>query len=253
MTIYDEPEELSAAVAGRPRPLLIGLDIDGVLSPIVGHADDAVLLDGVGDAVTAVAAHPTVDVAAISGRSLAGIAQFGFGEDIHVIGSHGMEPRDGTMTDLDDIEAARLHQLDALVRAAAGRAGDGAWVESKPASVVLHVKQADPTSGATALAELRIAASEIDGAIVKPGSAVLELLTRSADKGTAMRQLAQRLGARTLVFVGDDVTDEDAFAVIGETGVTIKVGDGDTLARHRLHGPADVRTWLQRLDGHLTD
>jgi len=251
VTIYDDPDELAAVVAGLPRPLLIGLDIDGVLSPIVAHADDAVLLDGMGDAVATVAAHPAVEVAAISGRSLAGITQFGLGDDIHVIGSHGMEPRDGTMTDLDDVEVARLLRLRSLVEAAATRAGDGAWVESKPASVVLHVKQADPVSGAAALADLRAAAAQVEGTTLKPGSAVLELLTRSGDKGTAMQQLAAQLNAESLVFVGDDVTDEDAFAVVGDSGVSIKVGDGHTIAGHRVRDPADVRTWLQRLETFL--
>ena len=49
------------------------------------------------------------------------------------------------------------------------------------------------------------------------------------------------------VFVGDDVTDEDAFAVLGATDVTVKVGAADSAARHRLHDTGAVAEWLRRL------
>ena len=56
MTGYDDPADIARLVGACPRPLLVGLDVDGVLAPIVDHADDATLLDGMGAAVSAVAA-----------------------------------------------------------------------------------------------------------------------------------------------------------------------------------------------------
>ena len=114
MTGYDDPADLADHVSSSPRPLVIGLDVDGVLAPLVDHARDAVLLAGTGDAVSAVAGLDDVHVAVISGRSLDGLAQFGFGPDVHVIGSHGMETRDRPMPQLTDVERARLAMLDAL-------------------------------------------------------------------------------------------------------------------------------------------
>jgi trehalose-phosphatase len=247
VTRYDDPAEIAGRVAGCPRPLLVGLDVDGVLAPIVDHADDATLLAGMGAAVSAVAALDDVFVAVVSGRSLAGLAQFGFGDDVEMIGSHGMETRDHPMEPLTDDERALLADLDGAAVAAAGRAGSGAWVERKPASVVLHVRQADDASGATALLELADVARRLDGATVKAGSGVLEAFARHTDKGTALMALASDLGAVTTVFLGDDLTDEEAFAHLSPSDVAIKVGDADTIAPHRLLDPAAVLAFLQEL------
>ena len=190
MTGYDEPAQLAMLVAAAPRPLLVGLDVDGVLAPLVDHADDAILLDGMADAVSDLATLESVHVAVVSGRSLDGLAQFGFGPDVDVIGSHGMETRDRPMEPLDDVEAQRLAELDALAVEGADRRRHGAWIERKPASVVLHVRQADAERGRAALDALRVDAERIDGATVKAGSNVLELFARHADKGTSLMHLA---------------------------------------------------------------
>lgn len=244
MTTYDDPVELADLVTAAPRPLLIGLDVDGVLAPLVDHAHDAVLLAGTLEAVNAVTQLEGVHVAVASGRSLDGLTQFGFGTDVIVIGSHGMELRERPMEMLTVTELARLATLDALTSAAVERAGSGAWIERKPASVVLHVRQADPALGREALDSLRSDAERIAGASTKAGSNVLELFTRHANKGTALVALGARLGAATTVFVGDDITDEDAFACLGPGDTAIKVGDSDTIATHRLRDPHAVLAWL---------
>lgn len=248
MTHYDDPAVLAEIVAGSRPPLLVGLDVDGVLAPLVDHADDATLLDGTGDVVHRLAEHPGVDVAALSGRSLAGLEQFGFGEGVHVIGSHGMEWRSADVLELQPEEQHRLDTLVALAEQAADSAGAGAWVEYKPASVVLHIRQADAHAGTAACEELERQAGELDGVRVKRGQSVLELLAREGDKGSALRRLAHRLGAHTVVFAGDDVTDEDAFAALDDGDVAIKIGDADTIAPYRLRDPEAVRAWLHELD-----
>jgi len=247
VTSYDDPAEIAGRVARRPRPLLVGLDVDGVLAPIVDHADDAALLAGMEAAVSVVAALDDVYVAVVSGRSLAGLAQFGFGDDVEMIGSHGMETRDHPMEPLTDDERTLLADLDGAAVSAAERAGAGAWVERKPASVVLHVRQADDASGAIALHQLADVARRFDGATVKAGSSVLEAFARHTDKGTALMALASDLGAVTTVFLGDDLTDEEAFAHLSTGDVAIKVGDADTIAPHRLRDPHAVLTFLRAL------
>jgi trehalose-phosphatase len=244
---FDDPEALAADVRAAARPLLVGLDVDGVLAPLVDHAADAALLDGIGEAISAVAELDSVQVAVLSGRSLDGLAQFGFPHDLHVIGSHGMETRDRPIEPLDENEARRLADLGGLAEAAAREAGDGAWVERKPASVVLHVRRADPERGRVALDALADRARDVDGATAKPGSNVLELFARSADKGTALVALGAELRAATILFAGDDVTDEDAFARLGPDDIAIKVGDADTIAPHRLRDPDAVLAFLRAL------
>jgi trehalose-phosphatase len=244
---YDDPVAIARQLGAAARPTLIGLDVDGVLAPIVAHADDATLLAGMGAAISAVASLVGVDVAVVSGRSLDGLAQFDFGRDVHVIGSHGLESRDSPMAPLSATEQARLAVLDDAARICVARAGTGAWIERKPASVVLHVRQADSTAGAVALAELADRVEQVDGATIKAGDGVLEAFARHGDKGTALVELAGRLGTATTVFVGDDLTDEDAFAQLADRDVTIKVGDADTIARHRLRDPRAVLALLQAI------
>jgi trehalose-phosphatase len=247
VTSYDRPAEVAAVVAARSRPVLIGLDVDGVLAPIVDHADDAVLLDGMAVAVRDVAAMSDVHVAVVSGRSVDDLERFDFADDVEVIGSHGMESRGRPMPPLSHDERTLLARLDHAATRAAARAGEGAWVERKPASVVLHVRQADETAGTDALATLAAVVTTIDGVTSKAGSGVLEVFARHADKGTALIDLARRLGATTTVFVGDDLTDEEAFAHLDASDVTIKVGSTPTIARFRIADPGAVLAFLTSL------
>jgi trehalose-phosphatase len=244
---YDTPDDLAALVAASPRPMLIGLDVDGVLAPIVGHADAAMLVDGVLDAIHSIAHLAGVRVAVVSGRSVVDLGRFGFGADVDVIGSHGAERRDRPQVPLDDAERARLATLEGLTVAAVDRAGVGAWIERKPASVVLHIREADPTRATGALADLERNADDVEGATTKLGNGVLELFARPADKGVALLGLAGELGAVTTVFVGDDTTDEEAFARLRPGDIAIKVGETATIASHRLRDPADVLAWLRAL------
>jgi trehalose 6-phosphate phosphatase len=120
-------------------------------------------------------------------------------------------------------------------------------VEQKPASVALHFRRApERAEEAEALAE---ALAERTGLALQPGKMVIELRPHGADKGDALRRLMREppfAGARPL-FVGDDLTDEHAFAAAAELGgAGILVGaPRDTAAAWRLHGVAAVAAWLE--------
>ena len=126
-------------------------------------------------------------------------------------------------------------------------------VETKPASVALHVRNASDSDGAAALA-LATAAAESWDAHTTAGKAVLEFAVIVTDKGEAIDILRNRCAATAVVFLGDDVTDEKAFARMRDGDIGIKVGPGDTLARFRVDTPADVAAVLQYLaDARLPD
>jgi len=244
---YHDPAQLGIKVAGCELPLLIGLDIDGVLSPLVDHADDAQLLDGIADVLTRLLAANDVLVAAVSGRALSSMRTFGLPPAVRLVGSHGMEEDGRFFEPLDDAEQTRFDQLVELADAAAVAGGDGAWVEHKQASVAVHVREADKALGTAALAALAIATKGVNGTSAKPGSNVLELFTRHASKGSAVERLRTESGSRTAMFVGDDLTDEDAFAALGEADVSIKVGPAPTIAKFRLAAPENVLEFLSAL------
>ncbi len=243
---FDSPTAVAAEVLALPRLLLLGLDIDGVLAPIVAHADHARLLDGTADVLTRIAACATARVAVISGRSLDDLDRFGFPDGVERIGSHGME-RAANRISLDTTESDRYEDLRSLAEIAARQAGSGAWVELKPASVVLHVREADPGLAADSVDGLAEAAGRVEGASAMSGSGVLELFVRHGDKGSAVEQLRTEHAAGTAVFVGDDVTDERGFAALGPGDVGIKVGDAPTVADRRLPDPHAVGEFLAAL------
>jgi trehalose 6-phosphate phosphatase len=127
----------------------------------------------------------------------------------------------------------------------------GARLEVKPASVAVHVRQvADPDAARAVLDRARALA---DPALtVKPGKAVLELAVTDADKGSALRRLRADVAASGALYMGDDVTDEDGFRALEPDDVTIKVGAGETSARHRVPDTEGALAVLRRLANRLS-
>lgn len=246
----DDPALLAQRVVDQANaPLLVGLDIDGVLSPIVDHAADAQLLAGMLDDVVALSR--CTPVAVVSGRNLESIDElFAFPEHVVVVGTHGAQRR-GTITEIVGGEADRLGRFTELAERAAKLAGEGAWVEHKSLSVVLHTRRAAPGRSAEASTWLAHAFEQFNEGMLKTGHGVVELMVRPASKATAVAELRRELGAGGAVFVGDDATDEEVFASFGPDDWSIRVGPGTTLARHRLADPPAVQHFLRHLAFHL--
>lgn len=232
-------------IARHAGDLVLGLDVDGVLAPIVAHADDARLLDGVGDVLLALAAR--VPVAVVSGRSLENLeAQFHVPPGVELVGSHGLEWRSGSPVVLNRAQQSVLEQVATLADEAVMVAGAGAWRETKPTSVVLHVRQADPHQGHAAAAQLRERVADL-GVWVKQGHAVCEVMVVHTSKAAAMQRFQQRHGTSRLAFVGDDLTDEEVFRACGPHDITVRVGAGNTAARYRLADPVAVVAMLRHV------
>jgi trehalose 6-phosphate phosphatase len=238
------PAELDTALAGlaQRRPLLVASDYDGVLAPLVGDPSAAVLLPGMADVLTRLTRCDGVTVALVSGRGVADLQTVsGLTGSYRWVGSHGAE-FDGPLT--GELAARRDALVALLEPVVAGT--PGARLEVKPASVAVHVRQVPDRDAAAAL--LAQARSLADSSLtLKPGKEVLELAVTDADKGSALRRLAAELGAAATIYLGDDVTDEDGFRALGPSDVTVKIGDGETAARHRVPDPAGARAVLERL------
>ena len=76
---------------------------------------------------------------------------------------------------------------------------------------------------------------------------MLELAVTGADKGSALLRLRDDLGAAATLYLGDDRTDEDAFRALSPGDLTVKVGEGETVAGHRVADPAAVVVLLDTL------
>lgn len=229
-------------IAGTPR-LLVTSDFDGTLAPIVNNPADARALPAAAEALVALAELPDTTAALISGRALGVLRELsGMPDAVQLVGSHGAEFDTGFVRDID---AALLDTMIATLRDIAdGR--PGVTVETKPASVALHVRNAAAADADSALAAAREAAAGWD-AHLTTGKAVLEFAVIVTDKGEAVDTLRDRHAATAVVFLGDDVTDEKAFRRMRDADLGVKVGPGETLARYRVSTPDDVAEVLRFL------
>jgi trehalose 6-phosphate phosphatase len=241
--------DLDAAVRALAHTsrLLVALDFDGVLAPIVSVPSDARPLPESAAALEELAGLPDTTVALLSGRGRADLAAVsGFGSPIRLIGSHGSEFDDDGSSLLDDEQRARLDQLAAELRELVD-GEPGVTLEAKPAGVAVHVRNAPPDVGTRVLDAVRAGPGTRDGIEATPGKAVLDLSVARMDKGAALDLLRERVAADAVLFAGDDVTDETAFARLRSGDVGVKVGPGDTAAQHRVDAPPDMATLLQQL------
>lgn len=188
----------------RVQPLLV-FDFDGTLSPLVDRPDAAGLRPET-RALLRVAAllYPC---AVVSGRRRADVAGRLEGIPlVAVIGNHGAEAGFGP------VERSPRPEVEAWLEAlhAALGAMPGVSIEDKDLSVAVHYRHA-PERGAARRAIFGVA-RRLPGARVFGGRTVVNVVPGDAhDKGDAVARLLPRANRRTAVFVGDDVTDEDAF------------------------------------------
>jgi trehalose 6-phosphate phosphatase len=239
-------EGLTAALdeLARRRPLLLASDYDGVLARLRDDPAAAVLEPGIADLLDRLAAVEGVTVALVSGRGVEDLQRTsGLTGPFRWVGSHGAEfdgPLAGELAARrDELAAALAPLVDAV---------PGARLEVKPASAAVHVRTvADRVAAHQLLADATAGPGAAPGLTAKPGKDVLELAVTDADKGSALIRLRDELGAAGVLYLGDDVTDEDAFRALGVGDVTIKVGPGETAAAARVDDLTGVRAVLERL------
>jgi trehalose-phosphatase len=257
------PEDLVAAVralVARPR-VLVALDFDGVIAPIVARRDDARPLPGSMTAVRRLATHDGVEVALVSGRaldSLRAAAGVSAEDDLSLVGSHGAETalrpglgRAGGSSSTTTITTQTRQLLDRVVAALEAIADDDTLeVETKPTGAVLHTRRAAADRAERATRQALEGPGSWPGVHVTKGKSVVELAVVETSKGVALQHLRQISAVDGTLYVGDDVTDESAFAELDDaaTGdVSVKVGPGETRAAYRIETPEDARELLQLL------
>ena len=244
-----------AAFASLPR-VLIALDFDGTLAPFVLDPLQARAVPGGLEALRAAAALEGVTVAVVSGRDLTTLGALtgtGPGDEVTLIGSHGAEtslPGHHSLAPdadfLDPESAALLRVLGEELEEIRSRY-PSVRLEHKPAAVALHTRGVEPSAAAAATAATLAVGERHPGVHVMPGKNVVELTVREANKGNAVVALAQVSSSQATLYVGDDVTDERAFAALNPPSgdLTVKVGDGQTAATQRVPDPASVVQMLE--------
>lgn len=233
------------ALVGAVRPLLLCTDYDGTLAPIAPRPEQARLLPGASDVLNRLARLPDTCVAIISGRPRDNLRlHSGLEEPILLVGSHGAElPGHALQESAQDLDA--LEHLLAPICASA----PGTWLERKPVGIAVHFRQASAADASRVPAEIRTALEHRPSLHVMEGKAVLELSLSRQNKGDAVSGLRTRWQSAdtVVIYLGDDVTDEAAFAALRAGDVGIKVGGGSSRAEYRVGSEHDVLNVLALL------
>ncbi|WP_454169235.1 trehalose-phosphatase [Microbacterium paulum] len=246
-------DEALAALARTPR-LLVALDFDGTLSPLVDEPMAARMLPAARDAVAALVAAPDTTVALVSGRSLPDlrvIAEHDDDSPILLVGSHGAEhwvPGAGELPRTDD--AAALALRDRLRAEAEDLVADipGAWIEPKTFGFAVPTRTVAPSERAGVEASVdALVAARAPQWRRRTGHHIVEYAFRSEGKDAGVAWLRERTGATAVLFAGDDVTDEDALRALRPGDLGVRVGAGETAAKIRVDDISELAALLVRL------
>jgi trehalose 6-phosphate phosphatase len=239
--------------------MLIALDFDGTIAPIVPHPDDAQLLPQARSVLNQLAHREDTEIALISGRSLRDlVTRIGIA-DVYYAGNHGLEIHG---PDLHDTVAAALELQPAVQRCAVAlRAAlngiKGVYLEDKRLSLSVHYRMVDDPGAQEHVQDTvqSVFAEHSQGLRVTTGKRVLEVRPDvDWHKGKALLYIIEEIesarGAAMLpLFVGDDQTDEDGFAALSATGAGVLVGapDRDTAATSYVRNPEEAVQLLEQL------
>lgn len=252
----DELRAVSERIVARPA--MVFLDYDGTLTPIVRRPENAVLSDAMRACVRALAAR--VPVAVVSGRDRVAVEALVGLPGLVYVGSHGLDvagpPGSGLRL---EVAADHLPDLDAAEAALRGRLTKirGALVERKRLTLAAHYRMVSGPHRAKVVEAVEAVRAAYPRLRRDAGKAVIELRPDVEwDKGHAVCWLLDHVAPDGVgLYIGDDLTDETAFAALRGRGIAIAVGvtTRDTLAELVLRDPDEVGSFLHRLTAMLGD
>ncbi len=252
-------EELDGRMEGRQ--VIVFLDYDGTLTPIVSRPEDAVLTTKMRETLIGLAGQ--CPLAIVSGRGKSDVRERVGIDALYYAGSHGFEISGPGDIQLEHPEAQELLPLldeaeEKLTEQLAPI--DGAQLERKKYSIAVHYRNVQVKDEQAVAEIVDRAVAQYDGLRKSSGKKVYELRPELEwDKGKALLWLLQALGLDrpdvVALYIGDDLTDEDAFRVLTKRGIGIVVGEGSrrTEAQYKLVSTDEVQDFLQRLTASLEE
>ena len=233
------------------RELAILLDVDGTIVDLAPTPREVIVSPSLRNTLSRLQEQTEGALALVSGRPLEELDLLFAPLQLAAAGGHGAELRpvpDGP------VHRSRAVPLDKELKrrlASIAAVGPGIILEDKDYSLAIHYRLApekeEVVRGAVLAACEELAPFSVE---VLPGKFVFEIKSTGFDKGTAVRWLMQHkpFAGRRPVFIGDDTTDEAAFAVLPEfNGLGISVGRRIEGIATCFDSPDDVRTWLTQI------
>lgn len=203
------------------RPLLVALDVDGTVAPIVRDPDTAAIPDDTLESLKTLASTPGVVLALVTGRDLQSLSRM---EQLDGIW-RGVEHGGQVLAPGEQLQRRELTEghEQALMRFREWvlEFAEDAFIEYKPRAVALHVRriaETDPSRADALLVEAEELAARL-GLYVRKGRCVREAEVFQHDKGEALRKIFERSRARSIFFAGDDVTDVPAIEFASRHGI----------------------------------
>jgi alpha,alpha-trehalase len=257
----DRLEEIVGRLVGRRFGIF--LDYDGTLTPIVQRPEEAYLSKAMRRVIRKLTDHGPVAV--VSGRDLQDVRKMVGLEDIVYAGSHGFDISGPAGLERQHPEGAeRLPELDRAEPDLKARLEkiDHCRVERKKFALAIHYREVDPRKVPEIEAAVKAVRQETSGLRLSGGKKIFELQPDvDWHKGRAVRWLMENVldrdcSALLPLYIGDDVTDEDAFRELRNDGIGILVAgdiERDTSARYRLRNTQEVERFLRRLLEHYED
>jgi trehalose 6-phosphate synthase/phosphatase len=244
----DAPLAAAIDAARRQVCLHVLLDYDGTLVPIAEAPELAVPDDELLQLIAALTACEGLSIHLVSGRPRGWLEQW-FGHlPIALWAEHAFwhrpaagEPWQAAAPDSNTWMGRVMPMLEQFTAST-----PGARIEKKDASVAWHYRQADPEFGARQAHELRMLLGDAlsnQPLEVLEGKKVIEIRRRGVGKGSVAARLLHGVDDM-IVAIGDDQTDEELFAALPSTAITIAAGSAPTVAKHRLADHCAVREVL---------
>ena len=223
------------------------LDVDGTLLDIADRPDAVAVPVPLRETLQRIYERNGGALALVSGRPLIDLDRLFRDVRYPAAGQHGLERRDarGNVTRV----GGATKQVAAAARRIRQQATgiDGVLIEHKGLTLAIHYRMAPQLEGwASAVTREALAQLGSEFRAIE-GKMVFEIKPNGKDKGVAITEFMREppFAQRLPVFVGDDVTDEDGFAVVNAMrGLSVKVGPGASAARWRARGADTVRPWL---------
>lgn len=227
----------------------IFFDIDGTLLDLAPTPLEVRVSDRLQQSLTALKAKLGDAVAFVSGRPIAEIDRLFAPFKASAVGGHGAEIR---FTPQGEIKRSKLATIDDTLRsefASIVQLDPGILIEDKGFSVAIHYRLSPDLGDEVMQHIVAICRSERCAALeILPGKFVVEVKPSGYDKGSGLTEMmtVPPFKGRKPIFIGDDVTDQAAFAALPEFGgMGMSVGGMQPGASFNFDRPQDVRLWIE--------